>query len=288
MIQTVDFFPPIVDTPREFGQIAAANSLSDIYAMGAQPLTALNIVGFPRKQLDGDVLGEILAGGADKMREAEVALLGGHTVEDGEVKYGLSVSGIVDKDKLLTNGGAQVGDRLVLSKPLGMGAVSTSIQKGKEDPDHAAAAIRTMAELNAGAARALRKVDCHAVTDITGFGLMGHGSEVARASGVSLRFRAADLPLTPGARELAEAGVLSGGTARGRSFLKDNSQVGEGVSRAIADIAYDAETSGGLLMAVPEQDTDTLIQALQDEGTPCAVEIGHVEAAQGDLWVFLD
>lgn len=288
LVQTVDFFPPIVDDPFEFGQIAAANSLSDIYAMGATPLSALNIVGFPRKQLDISVLGDILAGGASKMVEANVALLGGHTVEDSEVKYGLAVTGTIDPAQLKSNEGARPGDILVLTKPLGMGAVSTSIQQGKEDPAHAAAAIKSMATLNAGAARAMAAVDSHAGTDITGFGLLGHGSEIARASNVTLRFQADKLPLTLGARELAAAKCLSGGAGRSRAYLGEHAHIASDVPTELADLAFDAETSGGLMIVVAPDDVDKLIKALEDEGTLTQAIIGEVAPADGEVWVSLE
>ncbi len=200
LVQSVDFFPPIVDDPRDFGRIAAANALSDLYAMRAMPFCALNLVGFPTKKLGLEVLGEILEGGAEKMREAQVALLGGHSVEDSEVKYGLAVTGLVDPARSLTNDGAEAGDLLVLTKPLGMGAVSTAIQQGKADEKQIEEAIRTMATLNLGASRASEKVEVHAATDITGFGLLGHAAEMARASKLTLVFHWQKLPLTSGAR----------------------------------------------------------------------------------------
>ncbi len=288
LVQTVDFFPPIVDDPESFGRIAAANSLSDIYAMGATPFSALNIVGFPAKKLDLAVLGEILRGGAAKMIEAGVALLGGHTVEDAEIKYGLAVTGLVERAKLRTNGGARPGDALLLTKPLGMGCVSTAISQEKASEDDIAAAIETMATLNAGAARALERFPVHALTDITGFGLLGHGAEVARASGVTLRFLASTLPFTPGARELARKGTLSGGSARNRRFLAEHTEISPAVPKEITDLAYDSETSGGLLIALPPEHAAPLIDALHAEHTPCAVRIGDVRAKQGDIWVALD
>ncbi len=288
LVQTVDFFPPIVDDPMDFGRIAAANSLSDIYAMGATPYCALNIVGFPRKKLDLAVLRAILEGGAEKMREANVALLGGHTVEDAEVKYGLAVTGLVDRQHLRTNAAAKAGDALVLTKPLGMGALSTAIQQEKGSAEDIARAIATMATLNAGAAHALAPLDVHAVTDVTGFGLLGHASEMARAASVTLRFEAAALPFTPGARELAADGVLSGGSARNRSYLGDYAEIAAKVPRENADLAFDSETSGGLLIALPEEHVATLIAALQAEETPCAVRIGKVLPRDGELWVRLD
>lgn len=287
LVQTVDFFPPIVDTPREFGQIAAANALSDVYAMGALPFSALNIVGFPRKKLEPEVLGEILAGGAEKLQEAGAALLGGHTVEDEEIKYGMAVTGIGQRDAVVANEGAKLGDRLLLSKPLGMGALSTSIQQGKEDPDQIARAIEIMATLNAGAARAMMEVGCHSATDVTGFGLLGHASEIARASGVTLSFKAESLPLAPGARELSRRGILSGGVGRTRRFLTGHQHTADGVPKEIADIAFDAETSGGMLIAVAEDKAEAMRKALENEGTPCAVEVGEVVALDEKIWVKL-
>ena len=208
-------------------------------------------------------------------------------VEDEEVKYGLAVTGIVDKDKILANDGAQAGDRLVLSKPLGMGAVSTSIKVGKANEADVATAIATMATLNDGGARAMREVVCNACTDITGFGLLGHAAEVARASGVILAFRADALPFTAGARDLAARGVLSGGVGRTRKFLGEHAVVGANVAKEIEDLAFDAETSGGLLMAVPADRAADLIAALERENTPCAVDIGEVRPAEGETWVSL-
>ena len=288
MIQTVDFFPPIVDDPYEYGMIAAANALSDIYAMGAEPVSVLNVVGFPRDKLDMEILGTILAGGAEKIREAGAALLGGHTVEDNEIKYGLSVTGFVERDRLWTNGGAQAGDVLILTKPLGMGALSTSGQSGKGDPEWMAAAIRSMATLNAAGARALREHEVHSVTDVTGFGLLGHASETSRAAGVVLRFEAAKLPFTPGAIELSRKGTLSGGTRRNRAYLGEHAQIGAGVAPEIAALAFDSETSGGLLAAVPPAAVDGVLASLREAGTPCAEVVGEVQPADGDTWVRLD
>ena len=288
LVQTVDFFPPIVDEPRDFGRIAAANALSDIYAMGATPFCVLNIVGFPKKELGMEVLGDILEGAAEKIAEAGAALLGGHSVEDSEIKYGLSVSGLVTRELLLTNGGASPGDRLVLTKPLGMGAVSTSISAGKANEAHVEAATRSMATLNAGAARAMNKVGCRSVTDITGFGLLGHAAEMARASDATLQFQWEALPFTAGARDLAARKVLSGGAARTRRYLGDHAHTGSEVPGEVADLVHDSETSGGLLIAVPPEKLETLLAALEEEQTPCAVEVGEVQARQDDLWVRVD
>lgn len=288
LVQTVDFFPPIVDDPRDFGRIAAANALSDVYAMGGEPLSVLNVVGFPRKDLDMEILGEILAGGSEKIAESGAALLGGHSVQDGEIKYGLSVTGVVRTDSVWSNAGARVGDILVLTKPLGMGAVTTSIQKGTEDADQVAAAVESMATLNASGARALSGLDVKAVTDVTGFGLLGHGAEIARGSNVTLRFDSSALPYTPGAEELAAVGCLSGGASRSRRFLGDHAVVASGVSEAHAALGFDAETSGGLLIAIHPNDLNTLLGRLKEANTPACAVVGEVIAAEGETWVRLD
>ena len=277
LVQTLDFFPPIVDEPIDFGRIAAANALSDVYAMGAEPFCALNLVGFPRGKLPMDVLGEILKGGAEKLAEANAALLGGHSVEDAEIKYGLAVTGLVDPDKILKNGGAQEGDVLVLTKPLGMGALSTAIQKGKASDAEIDAAVRTMATLNAGGARALKTVSAHAATDVTGFGLMGHATEMAEASNATFEFDAKALPFTPSAQSLAAKGILSGGTTRNRHFLGEKIAIDSAVPAEVVAIAYDSETSGGLLIAVSEEEVDTLLTALKEQNTPTAAVIGRVK-----------
>ena len=287
LVQTIDFFPPIVDDPVDFGRIAAANALSDVYAMGGEPFCALNLVGFPRSKLPMEILGEILKGGAEKLAEANAALLGGHSVEDVEIKYGLAVTGLIHPDKVIKNGGALPGDRLILSKPLGMGALSTAIQRGKATDAEIKAAVATMATLNAGAAAAMRTVDTHAATDITGFGLMGHATEMAEASDVTFVIDAAALPFTPSATELAAKGILSGGTTKNRHFLGEKIAVEAKVPGEIAAIAYDSETSGGLLIAVAEDQVDTLLAALKEHVTPCAVVIGRVIAKEAGTTVKL-
>lgn len=280
LVQTIDFFPPIVDDPVDFGRIAAANALSDVYAMGAEPFCALNLVGFPRDKLPMEVLGEILKGGAEKLAEAGAALLGGHSVEDAEIKYGLAVTGLIDPEKVVQNGGAQVGDRLVLTKPLGMGALSTAIQRGKASDQEIAEAVTTMATLNSGGARAMRTVDAHAATDVTGFGLMGHATEMAEASDATFVIDAAALPFTPAALSLAAKGILSGGTTRNRHFLGEKIAVEAEVSAEHAAIAYDSETSGGLLIALPEDQVDALVAACKEQGTRCAEVVGRVIAKE--------
>lgn len=287
LVQTVDFFPAIVDDPYDFGQIAAANALSDIYAMGALPFSVLNLVCFPGNSLPMQVLGDILAGGASKIQESGAALLGGHSINDKEVKYGLAVTGLVMAGAVLTKAGARPGDRLVLTKPLGMGALSTAIKKDKATAEAAETAIRTMATLNAGAARAVKKVGVHAVTDITGFGLLGHAAEMARASRVTLSFSSKALPFTLGATALAADGLISGAAHRNRAHLGDTVHVEGSAASSIADLAFDSETSGGLLVAVSPTRLDELLAALRDEGTPCAVDIGEVLPPESELLVML-
>ncbi len=287
LLQTVDFFPPIVDNPFDYGRIAAANALSDIYAMGGEPLSVLNLAGFPRRELDLAILTEILNGGSAAIEEAGAALLGGHTVEDAEIKYGLAVTGIVAIDQLTTNQGAQPGDRILLTKPLGTGAVTTSLQQGRSDPEQVKAAVLSMQTLNRGAARAIKAVTSSAVTDVTGFGLLGHASEIARAADVTLTFEATALPLLPGAVELATDGCLSGGAGRSRRFLAERLEIEEGVDEALANLALDAETSGGLLICVPEKQVDDLVAALDREKTTVQAIVGRVEPRRTGTWVRL-
>lgn len=274
LVQTVDFFPPIVDDPRWFGRIAAANALSDVYAMGARPLTAMNIVGWPR-DLDVAMLGEVLAGGLEKIREAGAVLCGGHSVVDQEIKYGLSVTGIVHPGRFWPNGAARAGDVLLLTKPLGMGPVSTAIKREKVGADTALAAMQVMATLNRSACEAVRDLDVHAATDVTGFGLIGHSLEMAEGAGLCLDLRAADLPVLPKALDLVRAGVMSGGCGRGRQFYGPRVAIDGGVDPALADLVFDAETSGGLLLALPEAAAETALRRLGDAGTPAHARIGQ-------------
>jgi selenide,water dikinase len=272
-VQTVDFFPPIVDDPRWFGRIAAANSLSDVYAMGGRALTAMNIVGWPR-DLDIELLGEVLAGGLEKIREAGAVLCGGHSVVDQEIKYGLAVTGIVHPERFWPNGGARVGDVLVLTKPLGMGPVSTAIKREQVGPATALAAMEQMAMLNKAACDAVRDLEVHGATDVTGFGLVGHACEMAEGSGTCLELRAADLPVLPGALELVRGGILSGGCARGKAFYGPRVRVDAAVEQALTDLVFDAETSGGLMLAVPEAIADKVVRRLADAGAPSHARIG--------------
>jgi selenide,water dikinase len=286
LVQTLDFFPPIVDDPRWFGRIAAANALSDVYAMGGAALTAMNIVAWPKK-LGMDVLGEVLIGGREKIEEAGAALCGGHSVTDQEVKYGLSVTGLVHPERFWRNSGAREGDLLILTKPLGMGAVSTAIKKGKASEGLTKRAMDQMATLNKAACEAVLDQPVHGATDVTGFGLMGHGCEMAEGSGVTLHLRASHVPIFDGALALARAGTLSGGVRTGRANLQGKVQTSEGIEQALADLLFDAETSGGLLLAVPDEAAEKVRQRLADAGVHTHAVVGEFRS-RGPAWVVVE
>ncbi len=266
LIQTLDFFTPIVDDPYMFGQIAAANSLSDIYAMGGKPLTAMNIVCFPVHKLDISVLGEILRGGFDKVQEAGALILGGHSVEDKEPKYGLSVTGIVHPDRIKTNAGSRPGDKLILTKPLGTGVISTALKGEVIDEDEAREAITLMAELNAGAAEAALEFNISACTDVTGFGLLGHMHEMACAGKIGFHLDFSRVPFLNKVKELAEEGMVPGGAYRNRDYLKDCIVINSPVSELEALLLFDPQTSGGLLLSVVPQEADELLLCLKEKG----------------------
>jgi selenide, water dikinase len=249
LVQTVDFFAPIVDDPFDFGQIAAANALSDVYAMGGQPLTALNIVAFPTKDLPLEVLGAMLAGGQEKVHEAGALVVGGHTVVDTELKYGLSVTGRAHPDFLLTNAGARAGDSLVLTKPVGNGILATAGKRGRLAAESERVMLRAMKALNGAASRAALAVGSRCATDITGFGLLGHMSHIARASGVSLRLDLGAVPVFPGVREAITAGFVTDGAKRNAEYLSEYVRWARGTDEDRA-ILYDPQTSGGLLVCV--------------------------------------
>jgi len=279
LVQTLDFFPPIVDDPRWFGRIAAANSLSDVYAMGGKPLTAMNIVGWPR-ELDVDILGEIMAGGLEKIEESGASLCGGHSVVDSEIKYGLSVSGLVHPERFWRNTGAQAGDVLLVTKPLGMGAVSTAMKKDKMEAGAADAAMtqsamQVMATLNRVASEIAADFDVHAATDITGFGFAGHTCEMVAGTGLQLQVATEQLPLLTGALDLVRAGALSGGCARGKEHFGPRVRIDSSVDTALADLIFDSETSGGLLLVVPENQAETLSARLRDGGVPSHATVGE-------------
>ncbi len=281
LVQTVDFFPPIVDDPRWFGRIAAANALSDVYAMGGVAKTAMNLVGWP-KDLDLDILGEILAGGLEKIREAGAVLCGGHSVSDAEIKYGLSVTGLVHPQQWWANSGAHEGDVLLLTKPLGMGPVSTAIKRLKTGVIDVEAAMVQMATLNRAACLAMAELTVHGATDVTGFGLIGHAFEMAEGSGFVLELTAAALPVFPGARDLVASGVTSGGCSRGKQWFGPRVNLGAGVDPALADLCFDAETSGGLLLSVPAAVMSKAQQRLRDAGALAHTVVGAFRARRGD------
>ncbi|WXJ87571.1 Selenide, water dikinase [Moorella humiferrea] len=285
IIQTVDFFTPIVDDPYLYGQIAAANSLSDVYAMGGTPLTAMNIVAFPTKKVDINVLGEILKGGAEKVLEAGAVLVGGHSIEDEEPKYGLAVTGIVHPEKIVTNCGARPSDRLILTKPLGTGIITTAIKAEMATPELEQEVSQWMATLNRDAAAAMVAVGVHACTDITGFGLLGHGLEMAKGSGVNLVFHAGAIPVFPQAREFAAMGLIPGGAYNNRRHIEKDVKVGSGVPEDLFDILCDPQTSGGLLIAVAEEKTKALLAALKERGVTAAAVIGEVDHGPGEIVV---
>lgn len=280
LVQTVDFFTPIVDDPYWFGRIAAANALSDVYAMGGTPLTGMNIVCFPDKTLPLTVLQEILRGGSDAALEAGVTLLGGHSVRDAELKFGMSVTGIVHPAEMVTNAGARVGDILVLTKPLGTGVLSTALKRGALPDGLLEPLTHQMAALNAPALRVMKRLKVRGATDITGFGLAGHGLGMARASGVSFEIQAEALPLLPEARALARAGMVPGGGKANREAYAARMRFAEEVDEALRILVCDPQTSGGMLMAIPQETAGDLDAALQDAGLEQARVIGRV-VAQG-------
>lgn len=277
IVQTVDFFTPIVDDPYQFGAIAAANSLSDIYAMGARPLFALNIVAFPSSRLPMEVLRQILRGAQDKAAEAGISIIGGHTIDDSEPKFGLAVSGIVDPRRIWTNAAARPGDALILTKPLGTGIIATAMKRGLAEAETARLAIRTMSELNRAAAETLSRFTVHACTDVTGFGLLGHLLEMARGSGVSAVVQASAIPLIAGARELAAAGVAPGGTLNNLDFVSPHARWSEALAHTDKILLCDAQTSGGLLVSVPEKEAAELVQTLHRAGVTAAAEVGKFQ-----------
>jgi len=274
LVQTVDFFTPIVDDPYLYGQIAAANSLSDIYAMGARPLTALAIAGFPEDELDSDTIRAIFKGGVDALREAGVALLGGHTVRDREIKFGYAVTGAVDPARMWTNAGAKAGDVLLLTKPIGTGIIGTAIKFGRAADAVVAEAVRSMRTLNKAAAEALHGLDVHACTDITGFGLLGHASEVARASGVSLELEASAVPLIDGVLPLVTENK-SGGLGSNRAHFAAGVAAVSPLAESRLDLFYDPQTSGGLFVAVAEATAGRAVAALAERGV-VAARVGRV------------
>jgi len=275
LIQTIDFFTPIVDDPYWFGQIAAANAFSDVYAMGGRPLTAMNVVCFPVKEMPISVLQEILRGGLNKIKEAGAVLVGGHSVEDPELKYGLSVTGIVHPDRVIKNQGARPGDRLILTKPLGTGIINTAIKAGLAEEETVKKVTRTMATLNRDASEAMQEVGVNACTDVTGFGLLGHACEMIEGTEVGMVIYASKVPYFPEAEEFANMGLVPGGTHRNKEFRGRMVDISRGISPPVVDILFDAQTSGGLLISVPEERAEELLRNLKQRGVEAAL-IGEV------------
>jgi selenide,water dikinase len=279
VIQTLDFFTPVVDDPYQYGAIAAANALSDVYAMGGEVLLALNISAFPA-DMDPAVIGEILRGGAEKVKEAGGVLAGGHTVDDKEPKYGLSVLGVVHPDRVLAKAGAQPGDVLALTKPLGVGIITTALKSDLANAAHVRSAVESMMALNRRAAQLAQQVGVHAATDITGFGLLGHCSEMANLSGVGLCFHLSQLPFLDGARDYAEQWLFPGGANRNQEYFGCGVSFAQGIPDAIQLLLFTPETSGGLLLAVPPANVQALVARAAAEGQPCWL-VGEVIQGAG-------
>ena len=279
IIQTVDFFTPIVDDPYGFGQIAAANALSDIYAMGGTPKTAMNLVGFPLKQMDISILRQILEGGLDKLKEAGVMLVGGHSVEDSELKYGLSVTGFVHPDRILTKKNLNAGDRLVLTKPLGTGVINTAIKGGVASLKVIDKITRLMATLNRDVAEVMKQYSVHACTDITGFGLLGHLAEMVDGSGLGAVLDSKKIPILSEAMEYAAMGMLPAGANKNKIFRESMVEFSSSVNPLIRDLLFDPQTSGGLLICIDRDDTDELVEALIQKGSDLSAVIGEVVSA---------
>ncbi len=280
IVQTVDFFTPIVDDAETWGRIAAANALSDIYAMGARPVTALNLIGWPRA-LSFEVLGRVVEGGSATCAQAGVAIVGGHSVDDPEPKYGLAVTGVVDPNSIITKSGGRAGDKLVLTKPLGTGIISTALKQGVAPEAAVEAAGRSMTTLNKDACDAVLEVGVNALTDVTGFGLLGHLSQMLDPD-LDAHLDVAGIPVLPHATELAARGILPGGSKRNKESLAGR-VTGSGIDDATIDVLHDAQTSGGLLCAVPADRVDALVDALTQRDVPEAAVIGELVAGHGNI-----
>jgi selenide,water dikinase len=277
IVQTVDFFTPTVDDPFVFGQIAAVNALNDIYAMGAKPLTAMNIVCFPIKKMDISVLREVLRGGLDKMREAGVLLVGGHSVEDNEIKYGLSVTGVVHPDRVLFNRGARAGDKLILTKSLGTGIISTAIKAQEASPQQLTVAVSSMTRLNKKASELMMAGgDIHACTDITGFGFLGHACEMIEGGDTGMEINSASVPVFEGVRELMETGFVPGGLYRNRKFRISQIEAADTCPTWLLDVFFDPQTAGGLFFSLPGNKAQQLVEKMRGDGIGDAAVVGEV------------
>jgi selenide,water dikinase len=273
----VDFFTPIVDDPFDYGRISALNSINDVWAMGGRPVTALAVTCFPKKGVDFQILGEIMRGGLQVLTENGVALVGGHSVDNAQIMFGYAVTGVIDPARVVANRGARPGDALVLTKPIGTGVVSTGIKFGRASEGVTRASLETMLLPGREAARLMVEAGAHAATDVTGFALLGHAWELARASGVTLEIDAASVPLIPGALELAASGMLTSGDKSNRLYVGDDVMLGEGVDRALASLLFDPQTAGGLLISVARERAAGLLASLRERYKDAAV-IGRVEA----------
>jgi len=282
LVQTVDFFTPIVDDPYTFGQIAAANSLSDVYAMGGRPISALSIVGFPNKEEQVGILEKILQGGLAKMQEAQCTVIGGHSIGDDEIKFGYAVTGVVNPQRVWANSGARTGDRLVLTKRIGTGIISTALKEGAASEDAVRAAIQSMVTLNFAAAEVALQFPVHGATDITGCGLLGHGREVAVASKVSLVIDHAKIDFLPGAVEYSRRGFIPGGLKRNIEFIAGCVEFADGISDEVRNLLFDPQTSGGMLFSVDARESENLVESLDERGVG-AQEIGEVIAKTSPL-----
>jgi selenide, water dikinase len=280
IVNTVDFFTPIVDDPYTFGQIAAANALSDVYAMGGQPTTALNIVAFPKGKLDLSVLTDIIHGGSERVRAAGAVVIGGHSIIDEELKYGMAVTGVVHPDQVIRNIGIKPGDALVLTKPLGTGIITTGLKRRKASAASVRAAVASMVALNDRASAVMQGMPVHACSDVTGFGLLGHAFEMASGSSVTIVLESKKLPLLPGARRLAQQGCLTGGCSRNRDYLKNKTSIDRSVRDDLIEVALDPQTSGGLLIALPADHADGLVDKLRSIRVDAAARIGYATVAQ--------
>ena len=283
LVQTVDVFTPSVDDPYTFGQVAAANSVSDIYAMGGTPMTAVSVLGFPVRKVPDETMSQILSGGIDKMNEAGVAIIGGHSINDNEIKAGFAVTGTIETDKIITNAAAQPGDVLILTKPIGTGIVAFASQIGRANSDSVEAAAASMTALNKKASQLMVKFGAHACTDVTGFSLCGHLAEMALSSGVDVEIIWDDIPLFPGVLEYAAAGILPGAIERNKESCGDRIVADESLPQEMVDMCYDAQTSGGLLIVIAESDAGSLLKALHKDGISAAAIVGKVSAKGSGL-----
>ena len=288
LVQTVDFFTPTVDDPFTFGQIAATNALNDVYAMGGKPLTAMNIVCFPIKTMDKSVLREVLRGGLDKMREAGVLLIGGHSVEDNEIKYGLSVTGVIHPDKVLFNRGARAGDSLILTKPLGTGIISTAIKAEEASLELVTKAISCMTQLNKKTSEMMIAAgDIHACTDITGFGFLGHACEMIEGSNVGMNINSAAIPIFTGLQELVETGFVPGGLYRNKSFRISQIETADTCPSWLLDVFFDPQTAGGLFFSLPGKQAQNLVEKMRRSGIGDAAVVGEVVADHpGKIFIY--